>query len=170
MATVNRIPTDLLTANHADAQYPIGFTVDAGYGKKYRYGQMNVGGTHANTLIVGRPVYWDDRPVMPSGADGVDGAHAVLSSDAAGTEGDVSGVLVCAVTDGNFSFAQYEGEAEVLVTNAATALSPLVADDTNGVLKVAAGSEAAPHVAKNLETGANPSTPATTTCVLYIPE
>jgi hypothetical protein len=155
-------PRDLLTCNRSSLNNY--FTpgkarwADKETGAKYRLVKVTVGGTNANTLIAGRPCYWDSKTL------------GTVKTDDAGTDGTGAGVLLGGVTSGNYAWLQYAGRANVLVTNAAADLTPLVDDTANGVLKVAAGSEAAEHWGTTAEAGKNPATPLTTLVDLRLPD
>lgn len=142
------------TADHSVPKHTLGaFFQDPLTGALFQYVKVTIGGTHANTLITGRPVYWD---VIEN--------FSTLT-DIGGQDKEFAGVLCGAVTSGNYSWVQQKGLGKCLVTNSLTANSNCIPDDTNGCLKVTTAATDR-QVAVNLEAGKNPATPVTTRVII----
>lgn len=162
-------PADLTSADYAigtglqNPPYKLGTRYkDRDTGREYVFAKVTIGGTNANTLIAGRPVWWDVQ------------ASFKAKTDNAGTEGVHAGTLLNTVTSGNATWIQTpmsDTDANLLVTSGATAKSNLQPDSATGTYIVtdttsaATAAGAGKHtVAVNKAAGSNPATPATTLC------
>lgn len=149
-------PLDLTTANHATPQYAVGqYYFDFLTRRLHRYVKVTIGGTNANTLIAGRPVYNDVF------------ASAKCLTDDQGTDGTFAGTLQLTVTSGYWTWIIVEGDdVPVLVTNSLAKGTNLVPGSSAGTLKTQNSTLSVTEnvVGKNKETGKNPATPVTTLC------
>lgn len=117
----------LFAANDLVPVYSSGDTVEGRAGKDmYRYVKITIGGTTANTLEPGRPVYYDSFVL------------GTTKTDKGGTDKAFAGIMLNRVTSGNWAWIQIKGLAWAVMTSALTIDSLLIADTTNGGLKVAA--------------------------------